>query len=88
MKYISNNIFNTKKKAEIFFAAKYKDEYKLSTQSSFINIDSMRQYIIYNEKNPSQFADDPFIDYDLNLDQIGVKEFTWDQCVDMFKSFN
>ena len=58
----------------------------MSKQSSFINIDSMRQYIIHNEKNPSQFADHPFIDYDSNLEQIGVKEFTWNQCIDMFKS--
>jgi hypothetical protein len=58
----------------------------MSRQPSFINIDSMRQYIINNERKPCQFADNPFIDYDFNLAQLGVKEFTWDQCIDMFKS--
>ncbi len=58
----------------------------MSKQSLFINIDSMREYIISNDSNHSQYADYPFIDYDSNLNQIGVKEFTWHECIDMFKS--
>ncbi|CAF4931820.1 unnamed protein product [Rotaria sp. Silwood1] len=58
----------------------------MSKQSSFINITSMREYIIKNEETSSQYANDPFIDYDLNLNQIGVEKFTWDQCINMFKS--
>ncbi len=46
----------------------------------------MRQYRIHNEKNPSQFADHPFIDYNSHLEQIDVKEFTWNQLINMFKS--
>ncbi|CAF2995219.1 unnamed protein product [Rotaria socialis] len=62
------------------------DSTSMSKQSSFINVDSMREYINNNEKNPCQYGDDPFIDYDINLNQIGVKTFTWDHCIDMFKS--
>ncbi|CAF0964760.1 unnamed protein product [Rotaria sordida] len=59
----------------------------LSKQSSFINITSMREYIINNEESSSsEYANDPFIDYDSNLNQIGVKKFTWEQCINMFKS--
>jgi hypothetical protein len=59
------------------------DMTSMSKQSSFINIESMRQYITNND---SQFDDHPFIDYDPNLEQIGVKKFTWIQCIDMFQS--
>ncbi|CAF2895288.1 unnamed protein product [Rotaria sp. Silwood2] len=62
------------------------DSTSMSKQLSFINIESMRQYIINHAKNPSQYADEPFIDYDSNLNQIGVEKFTWDQCIDMFRS--
>ncbi len=58
----------------------------MSKQSSFINIDTMRQYIVNNDRNHSQYVDYPFIDYDANLSEIGVKEFTWNHCIDMFKS--
>ena len=58
----------------------------MSKQSSFINTDAMRQYISDKEKNHQQYADAPFIDYDPNLKQIGVKEFTWKECIEMFKS--
>ncbi|UJR07466.1 hypothetical protein I4U23_011755 [Adineta vaga] len=57
----------------------------LSNQSSFIDVNSMRQYIINNTRD-SYYADYPFIDYDPNLAQIGVQQFTWEQCIDMFKS--
>jgi hypothetical protein len=43
----------------------------------------MHQYIINND---SQFAANPFIDYDSNLEKIGVREFTWGQCIEMFQS--
>ena len=58
----------------------------MSQQISFIDIDSMRQYIINTDKNHSQFAEYPFIDYDVNLKQLGVREFTWNQCIEMLKS--
>jgi hypothetical protein len=45
------------------------DSTSMSQQSSFINIDSMRQYVI-----------------DWNLWQIGVRNFTWKECILMFKS--
>ncbi|CAF3223494.1 unnamed protein product, partial [Rotaria sp. Silwood2] len=62
------------------------DSASMSKQLSFINIESMHQYIINHAKNPSHYADEPFIDYDSNLNQIGVEKFTWDQCIDMFRS--
>lgn len=46
----------------------------------------MRQYIINKEKDSSQYATEPFIDYDPNLKQIGVKQFIWSECIDMFHS--
>ncbi len=52
------------------------DSTSMSKQSSFININSMRQYITNKD---SKFAAYPFIDYDSNLDKIGVQEFTWSQ---------
>ena len=61
----------------------------LSEQPSFINIDSMRRYIIdyYKTINSSfQCAEHPFFDYDSNLQRVGVREFTWRDCIGMFKS--
>ena len=59
----------------------------MSTQSSFIDIDSMRSYIIdLHRENGADFAEHPFIDYDSNLNLIGVLKFTWEQCIEMFKS--
>ncbi len=55
----------------------------MSKQSSFINIDSMCQYVMDHNKG---YAVHPFIDYDLNLEKIGVREFTWGQCIEMFQS--
>jgi len=59
----------------------------LSKQSSFINIDSMHQYVINNYKD-SHFkcAEYPFIDFDPNLSRIGVRQFTWNNCIQMFNS--
>ncbi|CAF1142611.1 unnamed protein product [Adineta ricciae] len=62
------------------------DSTSMSKQSSFININAMRQYIIENEESPTNYAADPFTDYDSNLSRIGVKEFTWIECIDMLKS--
>ncbi|CAF0977112.1 unnamed protein product [Adineta steineri] len=62
------------------------DSTSMSKQRRFINIDAMRQYIIDNNKSSSQYAEHPFIEYDSNLYEIGVKEFHWDNCIDMFKS--
>ncbi len=59
------------------------DSASMSQQSSFINIDSMRQYVIDHYKG---CAAHPFIDYDWNLWQIGVRNFTWKECILMFKS--
>ena len=59
----------------------------MSRQSSFINIDSMRSYVIdLYGKSSLQCAEHPFIDYDSNLNQIGVFKFSWEQCIDMFKT--
>jgi hypothetical protein len=59
----------------------------MSEQTSFINLDSMRQYIIDYHKNKSfQCATHPFIDYDSNLQRVGVRQFTWHDCIEMFKS--
>ncbi len=59
----------------------------MSEQSSFINIDSMRQYTIDYYKNSSfQCTEHPFIDYDSNLHRVGVRQFTWHDCIEMFKS--
>ncbi|CAF4290006.1 unnamed protein product, partial [Rotaria sordida] len=46
----------------------------------------MCEYITNNDESSSEYANDPFIDYDSNLNQIGVKQFTWEQCINMFKS--
>ncbi len=59
------------------------DSTSMSKQSLFINIDSMRQYVMDHYKG---YAAHPFIDYDSNLEKIGVREFTWGQCIDMFRS--
>lgn len=59
----------------------------MSEQESFINIDSMRQYTIDYYKNSSfQCAEYPFINYDSNLHRVGVRQFTWHNCISMFKS--
>jgi hypothetical protein len=59
----------------------------MSEQKSFINIDSMRQYIIQKYKESDfQFADYPFISYDPNLTRVRVEQFTWQDCIEMFKS--
>jgi hypothetical protein len=52
------------------------DSTLMSKQSSFINIDSMQEYV----------AGYSFIDYDSNLKELGVKEFTWKNCINMFQS--
>ena len=63
------------------------DSTSLSEQPSFIDIDSMRQYVINNYKdNHFQCDQDPFIDFDSNLSRVGVKRFTWENCIQMFKS--
>ncbi|UJR19795.1 hypothetical protein I4U23_022928 [Adineta vaga] len=63
------------------------DSTLMSKQLSFINIYSMRQYIMTKLTNSSsEYADQPFIDCDPNLLRIGVRQFTWHDCVDMFKS--
>lgn len=48
----------------------------ISKESTFINIDSMQKFV-HNQS---------LIDYDSNLKEIGVKEFTWSNCIDMFQS--
>lgn len=58
----------------------------ISKQKSFINIDSMCKYMIINQTTNSEYASDPFIDYDVNLERIGVPKFTWDECIEMFES--
>ncbi|CAM4802546.1 unnamed protein product [Rotaria magnacalcarata] len=80
------NFISNRKKQLLRVDQVIMDSTSMSKQSSFVNIDSMREYINNSEKNLRQYDDDPFIDYDLNLNQIGVKTFTWDQCIDMFKS--
>jgi hypothetical protein len=65
------------------------DSTSMSEQASFINIDSMRHFIIdyYKTTNSSfQCAEHPFIDYDSNLHRVGVRQFTWHDCIEMFKS--
>lgn len=62
------------------------DSTSMSKQISFINIEAMREYIIDNENIYHPYDDSPFIDYDLNLKQIGVREFTWQECIKMFRS--
>jgi len=50
-------------------------------------MDSIRQYTIDYYKNSSfQCAEYPFIDYDSNLHRVGVRQFTWHHCIEMFKS--
>ncbi len=59
----------------------------MSEQPTFINIDSMRQYVIDNcKRSHFQYAEHPFIDYDPNLLRIGVENFKWKNCIEMFKS--
>jgi hypothetical protein len=59
----------------------------LSEQTSFIGISAMRQVFISNSKGSNLHYDQhPFIDYDLNLAQIGVQQFTWNDAIEMFKS--
>ncbi|CAF3840769.1 unnamed protein product, partial [Rotaria sp. Silwood1] len=62
------------------------DSTSMSKQSSFVDINSMREYIHNNNRYYSQYADYPFIDYDQNLLRVGVRQFTWDECIVMFKS--
>jgi hypothetical protein len=63
------------------------DSTSLSGQSSFINIHSMQQYVIdYYKNSHFQCAEHPFIDYDSNLSRVGVRQFTWYNCIEMFKS--
>ncbi|CAF0984392.1 unnamed protein product [Adineta ricciae] len=62
------------------------DSTSMSKQPSFINLNAMRQYIVESEESPSEYATNPFTDYDSNLSRIGVKEFTWIECIDMLKS--
>jgi hypothetical protein len=63
------------------------DSTSMSEQPSFINIDSMRQYVIDNhQRSHFQCAEHPFIDYDLNLSRVGVEHFKWKNCIEMFKS--
>ncbi len=63
------------------------DSTSMSEQTSFINIDSMRKFIIeYHNESHFQCAKYPFISYDTNLDRVGVRQFTWQNCIGMFKS--
>ncbi|CAF3334293.1 unnamed protein product, partial [Rotaria sp. Silwood2] len=48
----------------------------MSKQSSFIDINSMREYIHNNNRYCSQYADYPLIDYDQNLLRVDVRQFT------------
>ena len=59
----------------------------LSEQTTFINLESMRRYVIdYYKNNYFRCAEYPFIDYDPNLQRVGVKQFTWHNSIDFFKS--
>lgn len=60
------------------------DQTSMSKHSSFINLNAMREFIenIYSH----EFHDDPFIDYDQNLEAIGVRKLTWKECIQMFQS--
>ncbi len=62
------------------------DSTSMSKATSFIDINAMREYIIENEKSFHHYDDSPFIGYDSNLHQIGVREFTWKECIAMFRS--
>ncbi|CAF0810222.1 unnamed protein product [Adineta steineri] len=59
----------------------------LSRQSSFISTNSMRQYVInHYKKSTFQCAEQPFIDFDSNLYRLGVRQFNWQNCIEMFKT--
>ncbi|CAF4642130.1 unnamed protein product [Rotaria sp. Silwood2] len=59
----------------------------MSQQSSFINIRFMRQFIMGKcQESNLTLAEDPFIDDDHNLTQLGVRIFSWDFSIEMFKS--
>ncbi|CAF4277629.1 unnamed protein product [Rotaria sp. Silwood2] len=63
------------------------DSTSMSKQTSFISIYSMRQYIIDHYKDSVfKCADQSFIDYNSNLHRVGVRQFTWHNCIEMFKS--
>ena len=63
------------------------DSTLLTKQTTFMNLNSMRNYVVdYYHQTAFDCADDPFIDYNVNLFNIGVRSFHWQSCIQMFKS--